>query len=361
MNRWLLCLACAIGLVGFARRCPAPIIYRPGEGWTYEPVGETGKWRRDRAKDQLQVAQEAMDEGDYRTALKAARRTVQVWPPPDYAGPAQYLVGRAYEARKMDQRAFKEYQIALTKYPRLANYDEVLQRQLAISRRFLGGQWFRLWGYIPFFPNMDKTSKMFGQVVTNGPFHPTGPPAQMDIGTAREKQKDFPASVRAYEKAADRYFDRPEVAADALYKAGEAWRRQVAEAEYDQSAASKSIDTMNDFKALYPNDARVPDATQVVIDLKQEQALGAYRTARFYEKYKRYQGALVYYNEVLIKDPESPFADEARSRIEELKPLAAEQAREQEKRDQERRDALRRAVSPVVDRERQATEDRDRD
>jgi len=63
----------------------------------------------------------------------------------------------------------------------------------------------------------------------------------------------------------------------------------------------------------------------VISSLRTEQARGAYETARFYERYKRWQGALVYYNEVLVKDPNSPFASTARERIELLKPRAEAQ------------------------------------
>jgi outer membrane protein assembly factor BamD len=343
VNRWLFCLLCAAGIFAGARRCPAPLIYRPGEGWTYEAVGETGKWQRNRAKEQLQVAQEAFDQKKYRLALKAARRTVKVWPLSDYAGPAQYLIGRCYEARRMDDKAFKQYQIALIRYPKLPNYPEVLRRQLDIGRRYLGGQWFKLWGYVPFFPSMDKTAMMFDQIARNGPYHPTGPVAQMDVGTTREKQKNYPLAVRAYEKAADKYFDRPEIAADAMYRAGLAWNKQARRAEYDQSASVNSIDMLNDFKALYPNDKRGPDATGVILELKTEQARGAFETGKFYERYRKYQGALVYYNEVLIKDPKSPFAERARERIEVLKPYAAQQARQVEERDARIREALRKA------------------
>lgn len=345
MNRWLSWLLFACLAASFARRCPAPIIYRPGEGWTYEPVGAAGRWQRNRAKDQLQVAQEAFDKGEYRTALKAARRTVKVWPLSDYAGPAQYLVGRTYEARKHDEKAFKEYQRALTRYPKLPNYEEVLQRQMAIAKRYLGGQWFKLWGYIPFFPSMDKTANFFDQIVRNGPFHPTGPEAQMAVGAAREKQKNFTQAVRAYEKAADRYFDRPAVASDALYKAGSAWTKQSKRAEYDQSASVSAIDTFNDFKALYPNDKRTAEATDTILQLKTEQARGAYQTAQFYEKYRKFQGALVYYNEVIVKDPKSPFAEQARQRIEELKPRAARQAEFQKVRDERLREATKGAAA----------------
>ncbi len=307
--------------------CPAPLIYRPGEGWTYEAVGAGAAWQRKRAKDQLAVAQEAFDAGQYRLALKAAKHTTKTWPLSDSSGRAQYLIGRCYEARKMDERAFKEYQKALIKYPKLDNYSEIQQRQFEIANRYLGGQWFKLWGYIPFFPSMDRTAKLFDQVNKNGPYSEIGPKALMNIGMAREKQKDYRQAVRAYERAADKYYDRPKVGADAMYAAGIAWNRLAKRAEYDQSLAGNAINFLNDFKALYPDDQRSEEATQIVSSLKTEQARGALKTAEFYEKYKRYQGALVYYNEVLVKDPKSSFAAQARERIEFLKPKAQKQVR----------------------------------
>ena len=87
----LLAFACAMLL---PYRSPAPLIYTPGEGWTYEPVGEGGNWARTRAKDHLVVAQDALDKKDYGTALKAGHRVVKVWPLSDYAPQAQYIVGQ---------------------------------------------------------------------------------------------------------------------------------------------------------------------------------------------------------------------------------------------------------------------------
>ena len=41
---------------------PAPLVYRPDQGWTYEPVGGGGtQWQRARAKEQLEVAQALFD------------------------------------------------------------------------------------------------------------------------------------------------------------------------------------------------------------------------------------------------------------------------------------------------------------
>lgn len=312
-------LAAAL-LLAFAVRCPAPLIFTPGEGWRYEKPGGEGSWTRGRAKDQLEVAQQSFDKENYGVALKAARRTVNVWPFSDYAPQAQYLLGRCYEAKLQDEAAFKAYQRLIERYPKIPNYDEVILRQMAIANRYLAGQWFKAFGYIPFFPSMDKTIKLYEQIIKNGPYSEVAPQAQINIGTANEQKfvADFPEAARAYEKAADKYADRKE-GVDALYKVGESYFKQAKRAEYDQSIAAQSIATFTDFVTLYPDEKRVSDAQQKMDALRTEQARGSFEIARFYERRRKWDGALIYYNEVLIKDPKSVYAEEARQRIDDIR------------------------------------------
>jgi outer membrane protein assembly factor BamD len=325
MNRWIVRLfLLGFCLAALPQRTPAPLIYRPGEGWSYEPIGG-GKWVRNRAKDQLEVAQRAYDEKDYSIALKAARRTVRVWPFSDYAPQGQYLLAQSYEAKQQDERAFNEYQKLLEKYPKIPNYDEVLQRQYEIANRYLAGQWFKLWNVIPAFPSMEKTSGMYEKVIRNGPYSEVAAHAQMNIGAAREKQENFPMAVKAYEHAADRYHFHKDVAADAHYKAGLAYTKQAKTAEYDQSIAGKAIDTFSEFVTLYPNDPRVAEAQKTIESLRTEQARGSFGIAEFYEKKNRLDGALIYYNEVLLNEPNSVYAERAKLRIDRIKKRLSEQ------------------------------------
>ena len=217
------------------------------------------------------------------------------------------------------EKAFREYQKVVERYPRLELFREVLQRQYAIAELYLGGKWFKLWGCIPYGSSMDKTAGMFDKIVSAGPYSEIAPSAQMQIGAAREKGKDFPAAVKAYERAADRYSDRSNIAPDAIFKAGMAHRQQAKRAEYDQSAAGLAIATLMDFMTLYPNDARVKQAEKEIANLRTEQARGSFEIAKFYEKRNRLQGALIYYNEVLVQDATSPYAEPARKRIDEIK------------------------------------------
>ncbi len=309
-------------------RCPAPFYYTPGEGWYYEPYGQKADWQRPRAKDQLDVAEQAFTNGNYNVTLHAAHRLVRVWPLSDYAPRAEYLIGRCLEERGRDEAAFNAYEAIIQKYPHSDSYEDVLWRQYEIANRFLDGEWFRLWGTIPLYRSMDSTATLFSMIVTNGPYSDVAPHAQLRIGAARENQKDYPAAVKAYAAAADRYYNQPIIAADALYRQGVAYQKQAATAEYDQGTAGQAIAAYTDFVTLCPNDPRVPDAQSAIVALKMQQVEGSYRVAQFYEKNKvldaqqRRDGALVYYNQVLQLDPNSPYAAQARQRIETLKAQA---------------------------------------
>jgi outer membrane protein assembly factor BamD (BamD/ComL family) len=322
MKRWIICLT-AVLLLATTINSPAPLVYQPGEGWIYEAVGATGKWQRTRAKDQLDVAKAALEKKDYSTALKAARRTVKVWPLSDYAPEAQYIVGRCYEAKGKEERAFKEYQKVVEQYPRITLFEEMLNRQMGIADKYLAGKWFKIGGFLPIHASMDKTAEMYGKIVRTGPYSEVAQQAQLKIGTAMENQKKYPEAVKAYERAADRYSDRPAIASEAIYRAGMAYWKQAQKAEYDQGAAASAIATFTDFVTLFPNDPRVKQTQKLMDDLRAEQARGSFEIARFYEKNKKLQGAVIYYNEVLLLDPTSEYANDSRKRIDELKSRSA--------------------------------------
>jgi len=301
-------------------RSPAPLIFVPGEGWYYENYGETGKWQRTRAKDQLDVAEQAFTNKDYTVTMHAAHRVLRVWPLSDYAPRAEYLVARCLEAKHRDEAAFNAYQQIVDKYPKSGQYNEVLWSQFKIADRFLDGEWFRLWNIIPLYPSMDETAKLYEKIVKSGPYSEVAPHAQLRIGAAREKQHDFSSAVKAYDTAADRYNDQPAIASDAMYRAGVAWEKQADTAEYDQGAAAQAIASYTDFITFYPDDKRVAETQRAITRLKAEQVKGNFEIAKFYEKSHKWAGAIVYYNAVLQLDANSPLAAQARQRIDVLKP-----------------------------------------
>ena len=289
-----------------------------------------GKWRRDRAKAQLEVAKEAAVKGDWKIAYKAARRTVHEWQLSDYAPEAQELVARSFEERGDDERAFREYQKLLRYYPQNVDYDEIQRRQVEIADRFLNGKRFKLWGKIPLYRSWKKTAEMFQEVVDVGPHSDVAPAAQMKVGEAWEKEarsfqisekerhKDYGRAVNAYKIAFEEYQDRDDIAAEALFKKGESYEQQTKDAEYDQEVTLRAIHSYEDFIALYPYNPRTVEANKRIIEMKTEQARGSITVAEFYEKRKKWKGAEIYYNEAVKLAPDSEHGIKAKARLAEI-------------------------------------------
>ncbi|MBU6411376.1 MAG: tetratricopeptide repeat protein [Verrucomicrobia bacterium] len=317
-RRWLFLPLLFIALLPF--RAPAPLYYSPSQGWYYAPYGQKAAWVRQRADQELAIAEQAFANGDYSLALKASRRVVNVWPLSDYAPRAQYLMGQSLEMQNRDQLAFIAYQTIVQKFPSSPAYHAVLWRQFDIANRFLNGEFFRIWGILPLYRSMDQTAALFGQVVTNGPYSDIAPYAQFQIAAAREKQKDYEDAVAAYQTAADRYYNQPLIAASALYGEALNYQKQAETAEYDQGTAEKAIASYTDFIALYPSDPRVPRAQKAMDDLRAVRVSGDFKIAQFYLRNHQWAGAVVYYDAILQLDPNSPYAAPARREIELLKP-----------------------------------------
>jgi outer membrane protein assembly factor BamD (BamD/ComL family) len=65
----------------------------------------------------------------------------------------------------------------------------------------------------------------------------------------------------------------------------------------------------------------VPEAQKIIASLKNEQARGNFTIGQYYEEHGRWISAKIYYNEVvnlLLAEPNSPYATQARVRIEAL-------------------------------------------
>jgi outer membrane protein assembly factor BamD len=298
---------------------PAPLIWRKGEGWTWEragvPVAKT-------PVDQLKVAQDLQAKKRYRDAIDGYRRVIRRWPQSSSTQEARLGLGECLSAVGYHYQAFKEYQQLIEKHPNTPHFETVLQREFEIGNLFLAGERQKAWG-VRWFPSTERAIEVYEAVVKNGPYSKFAIQAQFRIGLVYEKQNDYLAAVHAYEKLLERYPKDP-LAADAQFQMGYAYMKESQRAEYDQSVANQAIASFNDFLLRYPDSNKIPLVQKDLTALKEEQAKGLYNIGWFYEKNKQYKSALIYYNDVIEKDPASDWATQAKGKIARLTPLTAE-------------------------------------
>ena len=314
-----LVLAALVGGVVAPPDCPAPLIWRKGEGWRYESGGVSTA--APNPTEQLALARSFQAQKDYGHALDCYRRLLARWPTSSAAQDAQFGLAECLSRKGYHYKAFKEYQALLAKHPDTKLFDEVLQRQFEIGNLFLAGERDKAWG-IRWFKAPEKAVEIFEQVVKNGPFSPVGPEAQYRVGVAQEKLQEPKLAIRAYEKVIERYPKHP-LAETAAFAIGLAYYREAKQAEYDQGAADQAITAFSDFLVRYPRSNRTEMARQFLVALQREQARGLFQIGQFYESNRKYKAALIYYNEVIEQNPQTDWAKLARRKVETLTPRLA--------------------------------------
>lgn len=305
---------CAIAMAAFCLAfppsSPAPLIYQPGEGWTYQGSSDI----MDNPKDQIELGQKYESKRNYDDAIAAYLYLLRKWPNSFSAQDAQYRIGICREELGYHYGAFKAYQRCVTKWPSHERFAEILERQYKIGNRFLSGERHKIWR-VRTMPSMDKAIEIFETVVRNGPQSQWAPQAQFNIGLAREKQRAYEEAVAAYQKVIDKFPDHS-LCEDAYYQMGAAYARSAYRADYDKSAANKAADAFEEYIARYPQGQKVANARKELEKLHTEQARGIYEIARFYEKQNKPRAALVYYNDLIVRFPESRYASVAKVRVE---------------------------------------------
>jgi outer membrane protein assembly factor BamD len=317
MKKFLsLALLVVCGVLAFPPDCPAPLVWRRGEGWSWERHGMTVGAN---PQEQLKIAQQLQKDGAYGDAIVAYRRLIGKWPTAFAVEEARLGMAECYSKLRYYFRAFNEYQALIDKHPNTSHFNTVLQRQYEVGNLFYAGERDKAFG-VRWFPNIGKAVTIYEQVIKNGPHSEIAPQAQYRIGLTKEKQKEYVEAVRAYEKVTERY-PKHSMAEEAYFQIGMAYKSESARAEYDQNAANQSVAGFTDFLVRYPKSEKAPLAENYRTALKEEQSRGLFHIGQFYEKKRSYKSALIYYNEVIEQNPQSDWATRARDKIDTLTPL----------------------------------------
>ena len=304
-----------VAFVAFPHRSPAPIIYREGEGISIGDFTDIEIKRN--AQEQYNLGVQYENNGDYKRAGASYRLVVRRFPRSDIAAKAQYQSGRMLEKRGQLQRAFYEYQVLAERYPHSPDFEAALEAQYNIGKAFLDGKRVNVFG-VPTLPSMAKAQEMFTKIVINAPFSKIAPLAQYGIGQALEKSGSISATVSAYQQVVDRY-PNSDVADDAMYQIGYVYLQASQTTGYDQTAAVRAQESFEDFLLRYPNSEKAPQAKDNLKALQSRKTENSYAIAKFYDKQKDYKAAYVYYNEVVQQQPDSPEAQQAKQRMDQIR------------------------------------------
>jgi outer membrane protein assembly factor BamD len=270
----------------------------------------TGSYNEE-AAGYFQQAQEWEASGDAKRAISVYRTLVRNYPLAPSASAAQFRLGELYDSLGNSKRAFDAFQSLLENYPQSREFDRAVEAQVAIADAAMDREHY------------DRAADMYTSIVATAPYARFAPSVQFKLGQAYESQKEYDKAIEAYQVVLDRY-PGSGVAPDALYQIGYV---QFAEAEgrsQDLSAAIDAKNTFEDFLLEFPQSEKAAQARENLSVMSNREAFDLLSIAKFYDRNSEYRAAVVYYSDLVRRQPGTPDAEIATARIEEIRATVGE-------------------------------------
>ena len=163
-----------------------------------------------------------------------------------------------------------------------------------------------------------RAAEMYTSVMATAPFARSAPATQFKLGQAYENEREYEKAIAAYQLILDRYPDS-NYAADALYQIGYVQLTEAQGRSQDLSAAIDAKNTFEDFLMEYPSSEKAAQARENLDLMTGRESTDLLSIARFYDRKANYRAAVVYYGDLVRRQPGTSDAQLATARIEEIR------------------------------------------
>lgn len=272
---------------------------------------------KDSPKEQYDWAMSFYDAKDYARAATEFEKLAKHYEYSEYAGKAQYHVGLCYESMAKYYLAFQAYQKAIDNFPHLDNVDEIVAREFNIAGLYAEKENPKVLGTDIMMPT-ERVVEIYRKVVENAPFGKLADEALFRMGQVLKDAERYDEAVPAFQKILDEY-PSSQYTEKARYEVAYCAYKASLKPAYDQEATDKAIKAFSEFTAENKDNELSKQADKTIQRLKDKAAEKSVLTAQFYEKIQKKESAIVYYQDVLDRYPDSSFAALAKDKIEELR------------------------------------------
>ncbi len=332
--------------------------------WVWSP--EAGKFvnpesqGQDSAEEQYNYAMKFYKDKNLDEAFEQLKNIVKKFPNSKTAPEAQYRIGTIYEEKGDYLKAFRAYKKLVESYPQSDRFSEVIEREFRIGNLFLSGKKGKFAG-LEILPSLPRAAEVFQHIGTQAPFSEYGGKAQFQLGVTYRKWSHYAEALKAFQEVIDQY-PQSELVSQARYQLAETSYLRSATEFRNQRALDEASTEVNRFLTRYPDSNISEKAAKLRQAIDEKNAEKNYRIAAYYEKQNYVQSALIYYNDVstrypntqwgekssrklkTLKEPEKYFSDQEKELSERLQALDTELKKESEKTGKEGLEAERKIL-----------------
>ncbi len=256
--------------------------------------------------------------GNTNSALAVYRGFVKTYPASPLAAKAQFRIAELLLSQGNGSKAFDAYQTLVVRYPDTPDFEKAVAQQVIIANEYLQGRRMVFLG-MAILPGTERAQKMYEAILQNAPYSKHAPIAQFNLGLSFERQKRINEARQAFQTVLDKY-PNSDVCDDALYQIAYVYMVSgLSGNSQDLSSLILARETYEDFLLQFPNSEKAAQARDNLQSIGQNEATDLLRIAKYYDWSKNYKAAIIYYNDVVRKQPKTADAEFSKTRIEELR------------------------------------------
>ena len=283
---------------------------------------------KETAKEQLEHANQLLDLGKLKKAMKAYRALVHEWHESPEAAKAQMAFAGILEQKKKHKAAFDEYQYLIDHFTGQFSHEEALDHQFRLANHEMTRRHFRIF-FMPGYTAPENALPLFRKIVANGPNWEKAAQSQFYIGLIHEEMEEYEEAVDAYEIVGTRYRDT-DFGSDAAFRRAKCLFMMADRSPRDEASCMRALSALASYIADYAGEPGVVKAKENLQTLKLRLADMYFKKATFYDVVqKRPKSAIIAYTDYIKRFPLSERSDEAAQRVVELKDLVDKAARKE--------------------------------
>jgi outer membrane protein assembly factor BamD (BamD/ComL family) len=226
-----------------------------------------------------------------------------------------------YQKSELDL-ANKQFDRYLALGGKLKHFEKVFDYKLEIANYFTSGSRKHLFGFesLPkWAPGKGDSLVLFDEIIAALPGKEIAAQALYNKAELLKNKRQFHESIEALQTLSRR-FPKHSLAADSYLRISEIYLTQSRKEAQNPDLIALAQVNIQRFAKFFPSDERVDHAKTNLIAMQEVYAQSLYDTGRFYERKKKPNASLIYYEDTIRKYPGTKAAAKSEDRLAKLAP-----------------------------------------
>ena len=263
----------------------------------------------------------AFHEKQWEKVRLEAREVFEKAPESPFLSDLYFYVGSAYFHQKDYEQANFYFSEFLKKYASPKYFEEAIVYNFQIAEAYQKGAKKHVMGMASmpqWIPARDDAYALYDEVIATLPRHEVAAKALYNKAIMMQEEGRHQESVEPLQTLIRRFQKHP-LSPKAYLAIGQAYFAQGEEFFADRDFLEQARLNAKKFRRDFPGDEKVAEVETLLKKMLDAYAHDLWESATYYEKKKRIQSSVLYYASIVRKYPESPYAEKALERIEQLK------------------------------------------